>query len=632
MVPRSIIDQLGQLRRREVLLRVVWGTARCLAVIFVALLIACLIDYAVDRDQDTPWGLRLGLSLVHSFVFGFVVAFFLIRPLVGGKLGDNELALQVEDKHPELQHRLISAVQLNQPGADTQGMSPELIARVTREAEKQSGRISFTQAADSRRWGWSAAVAGPVLAVGLLLLVIWPDLVGSLLARQLLLDRDIPRAYTLVSVGKEVYPMGEQAVLRFHITGPDVDQQTGTVLVQPDGLPADRYLLELEKANGGSGHAVFVAKPYSTADFTFQAWLGDGRTRKPLRVRFVPRPVVTDLIAWVLLPPYCDYEGKKRYAVLQPRGDIVGIKGSMGKVQVKIQKPIASGFIEILRQTQADPEKVVGQMPEIVHRKVDLVLDDTKQIGMGSFDVLPEDSGYRVVVADEYGFVNVPPPRRALNLVEEEPPQVSLLPEVLPPLVELGPGEDVDVEGMPVLLGGSIPIAYTATGPYGLGQARMLFRLLKKKESGNENAPEEKWIPVPLPEIGYSKEKGLFDPKRGVFAKSGPRDKVYFHAMPAFHPDLLGRTLGGGRFDFLTTGIVDDKANTISLKEGDQIEYCIEVFADKKASPLRPSARSETRVKTIVSLAELERWIGDNVQEVRRIRELDAKQKGVFEK
>jgi len=34
----------------------------------------------------------------------------------------------------------------------------------------------------------------------------------------------------------------------------------------------------------------------------------------------------------------------------------------------------------------------------------------------------------------------------------------------------------------------------------------------------------------------------------------------------------------------------------------------------------------------MVSLAELERWIGDNVQEVRRIRELDAKQKGVFEK
>jgi hypothetical protein len=579
---------------------------------------------------------RLGLFLLQALLAIGAAALFLIRPLVGGKLGDNELALQVEDKHPGLQHRLISAVQLNQPGADTQGMSPELIARVTREAEKQTAQISFAQAADSRRWRWSAAIAGPVIVVGLLLLLIWPDLVRSLVARQFLLDRDIPRTYTVVSVGKEVYPLGEQAILRFHVTGPDVDEQTGTVLVQPDGLPADRYPLELEKASGGSGHAVFVAKPYSTADFSFQAWLGDGRTRKPLRVRFVPRPVVTDLTAWVLLPPYCDYEGKRRYPVLQPRGDVVGIKGSMGKVQVKIQKPIASGFIEILRQTQVDPEKVVGQIPEVVHRKVDLALDDTKQMGMGRFDVLPDDSGYRVVVVDEYGFVNVPPPRRALNLVEEEPPQVNLLPEKLPPLspelqkLLTGGNEYVDVEGMPVLLGGAIPIAYTATGPYGLGQARMLFRLLKKKESGNENVPEEKWSVLPLQEVGYSKEKGLFDPKRGAFAESGPRDQVYFHAMPAFHPDLLGRTLGGGRFDFRTTGILDDKGNTINLKEGDQIEYCIEVFADKNTGAGRPSARSETRVKTMVSLLELARWMGENAQEVERVRKLEKEQQGVF--
>jgi hypothetical protein len=463
--------------------------------------------------------------------------------------------------------------------------------------------------------------------------LVWPELAGSLIARQFLQDRDIPRDYTLVSVTKEVYPQGEQAILRFHVTGPDVDSQMGTVLVQPDGLPADRYPLELEQANGGTGHAVFIAKPYSNVDFTFQAWLGDGRTRKPLRVRFVPRPVVTELTAWVLLPPYCDYNGKKRYPVLQPRGDIVGIKGAMGKVRVKIQKPIKSGYIEILRQLPGDPEKT-DQAQEIPDRKVDMAVDETGQIGMGSFDVLPEDSGYRVFVLDEYGFVNVPPPRRALNLVEEEPPQVSLLPEKLPPLPELltGGNEEVDVEGMPVLLGGSIPIGYTTTGPYGLGQARLLFRLLKKKESGNQKEPENEWLKLPLQEVGYSKEKGLFDPKKGTFANAGPREQVFFHAMPSFFPDLLGRTLGGGRFDFKTTGIPDGKGGFLTLKEGDQIEYCIEVFADKNLDAGRPSGRSETRVKTMVSLTELERWIGDNVQEVRRIRELDAKQKGVFEK
>src|SRR6516165_11094919 len=135
MVPRSIIHQLSQLRWHEVLLRLVWGMARCLAVVFVALLIACLIDFAIDREQDTPWAVRLGMFVLQALLAIGAAALFLARPLLGGKLSDTELALQVEDKHPELQHRLISAVQLNQPGADTQGMSPELIARVTREAE-----------------------------------------------------------------------------------------------------------------------------------------------------------------------------------------------------------------------------------------------------------------------------------------------------------------------------------------------------------------------------------------------------------------------------------------------------------------------------------------------------------------
>src|SRR5262249_39046121 len=138
MVPRSIIHQLSKLRRREVLLRLVWGTARSLAVVAIALLAACLIDYVIDREQDTPWVLRLGLFFLQAVLVVGAAALFLVKPLLGGKLSDSELALRVEDKHQKLQHRLISAVQLNQPGAETEGMSAELITKVTREAQNHA--------------------------------------------------------------------------------------------------------------------------------------------------------------------------------------------------------------------------------------------------------------------------------------------------------------------------------------------------------------------------------------------------------------------------------------------------------------------------------------------------------------
>ena len=51
----------------------------------------------------------------------------LFRPL-----SDQALALWIEEHFPQVGQRVISAVQLNRPDADIQGMSPELIGAATR--------------------------------------------------------------------------------------------------------------------------------------------------------------------------------------------------------------------------------------------------------------------------------------------------------------------------------------------------------------------------------------------------------------------------------------------------------------------------------------------------------------------
>ena len=247
------------------------------------------------------------------------------------------------------------------------------------------------------------------------------------------------------------------------------------------------------------------------------------------------------------------------------------------------------------------------------------------------FEIKAEETGYRIIVTDEYGFVNTPPPRRTVRLVPEEPPQVALLKEQFPPSVDDSlskNAEDFVVEGMPLPVGGSIPIAYTASGTYGLGQARLIFRVLKKVESGNDDPGDQKPIILPLQEVAGNERAGPFDPRLGAFENSSPKDQIFFHAIADGNP--LPRTLGGGRFDFKTTGIPDGQGGLLNLKVGDQIEYCIEVLADKTGSPDRPSARSETRVKTVVSSDDLNRWLTDNFQEAQRIRQLDLKQRGLF--
>ena len=102
--------------------------------------------------------------------------------------------------------------------------------------------------------------------------------------------------------------------------------------------------------------------------------------------------------------------------------------------------------------------------------------------------------------------------------------------------------------------------------------------------------------------------------------------------MPSPDPDkLLGRTLAGGRFDFETKGIPDGQGGLVSLRVGDHLEFCVEVFADKEPGSKRPSARSEIRTRPILSEDEFGRWFVDALQEERRLKDLDAKQRGVFE-
>src|SRR5690606_22567868 len=153
-------------------------------------------------------------------------------------------------------------------------------------------------------------------------------------------------------------------------------------------------------------------------------------------------------------------------------------------------------------------------------------------------------------------------PRRAIRLVPEESPQVALLPEEFSPGAEMAlaaSDESIRFEGMPVPPGGRIRIAYRAEHEYGLGAARLWFRVLKYQpgmsSASVEDARKAQWLPLDLPEEKRPpRNAGPFVITRGAFLNSDPEDEIPFYPMPSPDPEhLLGRTIGGGRLDFETT-------------------------------------------------------------------------------
>jgi hypothetical protein len=272
---------------------------------------------------------------------------------------------------------------------------------------------------------------------------------------------------------------------------------------------------------------------------------------------------------------------------------------------------------------------------EVRKRELTLELFAEGTAASGTFELRGDESAYRIVAVDEHGFENIPAPRRGLRLVPEEAPQVVLLKEQMPPAGPISAGstwEDFEVDGLPIVPGKKLRVAYLAQGPYGVGRARFLYRIVRKTESGDDEPKDEPWRTLDLPEIQANPKSGPFDPKRGVFEHSSLEEIIYFHAVPSPDPDkLLGRTLAGGRFDFETKGIPDGQGGLVSLRVGDHLEFCVEVFADKEPGSKRPSARSEVRTRPILSEDDFGRWFVDALQEERRLKDLDAKQRGVFE-
>lgn len=636
MVPNSIRTNLARLRRRERLLALAWGASCWLAVVLTALLLACWIDWLIDRERDTPWAVRrllLALQLLLAAAAGYL---FLIRPQLR-RLRDDSLALWVEERQPALAHRLITAVQLSRPGARSEGMSHELIAVVTREAETQSTSLDFAAVADHRRLRRAAQVLLPAVALATLVIVLSPSLLGVLLARQFLADWEIPHSVMIESLKlDQVRPAGEKVTLQFRVRSAELDPSwLGNVFVTPQGQPRDRYPLEFVRRE--DDHAIFQAEIVpSTVNLTYTARLGDGRMRRPGHIAMAPRPVVTEQIAWLQLPAFCGLRPDgNRYEQPQSRGDIVGIPGSSARLVVKIQKPVRRASLQMVGPQRATSTSDDEPLAEVLKREVMLDLSADGTHASGTFDLRGDESAYRIVVVDEHGFENVPAPRRGLRLVPEEAPQAALLKEQMPPAGPIAAGsswEDFEVDGLPVVPGKKIRVAYVAQGPYGLGRARFLYRIVRKTESGNEEPKEEPWRALDLPEIQANAKSGAFDPKRGAFENSDLDEIIYFHAVPSLDPDkLLGRTLAGGRFDFETKGIPDGQGGFVTLRVGDQLEFCVEVFADKDTGSKRPSARSEIRTRPILSDDEFARWFVDALQEERRLKDLDAKQRGVFE-
>jgi hypothetical protein len=624
-VPRIGISKLRALKGRERLFHVAWGLVRWLALALALVALCTFIDFRVDKFRETPTTLRVILTLVQFAVLAVAGWFWLIRPWFKGP-SIIRLARRVETRIPEFDHRLVTSIQLTRGKDNTFGMSPELIETVARESEAISKKHRFSRFADTRRLKWAGTlVSVPMLLLAAMLLLYGPTLFKILLQRQLLASAEIPRNNQLENITPGLWPAGDEVTVEYIVSGRIREDATGTLRVKPEDLPADEYKLEFARRLDDH-RTVFAARvPHSSVNFSHRAWVGDGRTKRASEVKFEPRPVVTKTDAWVRLPKFLGArpEGEP-YETYQAQGEITGLGNSAARVRIAVQKPISEARLTLMARTRdGTGEYSKLGVPMFVGEGVVVPSGETIYPAEVSFDLGPDLIAYQVEVKDKNGFANATPPRRGIQIAPDDPPVVRLLPERY---TEPGarPSDEDIIEGLPVPIGGQIPIAYTCRSPQGVGRAQLRYRI-------NERGP---WVTLPLKVVDAEEKWGEFDPTRGTFAKAEYGLQTEFYPIPSADRDTTPDYLsGGGRFDFQTAELtkITDEGKLAKLEIGDRVEFYVEVF-DRNPAPGRPPGRSEARIKEVLSASEVLQRLDQTRQAEGKIRDLEKKQRDVFQR
>jgi hypothetical protein len=623
--PRIGLSKLRALKGRERLFHVAWGLVRWLALALALVAVCTLIDFRVDKFRETPITLRVILTLLQFGVLAVAGWFWLIRPWFRGP-SIIRLARRVEARIPEFDHRLVTSIQLTRGKDNTFGMSPELIETVARESEGISRKHRFSRFADTRRLKWAGTlVSVPMLLLAAMLLLYGPTLFKILLQRQLLAAAEIPRNNQLENITPGLWPAGDEVTVEYIVSGKVREDATGKLRVYPEGLPTDEYKLEFSRRLDDD-RTVFAARvPHSSVNFTHRAWVGDGRTKRASEVKFEPRPVVTKTDAWVRLPKFLGARPDgEPYETYQSQGEITGLSNSAARVRILVQKPISEAKLTLIARTSdGTGEYSKLGVPMFVGEGVVIPSGETVYPAEVSFDLAPDLIAYQVEVKDKNGFANATPPRRGIQIAPDDPPVVRLLPERY---TELGakPSDEDIIEGLPIPIGGQIPIAYTCRSPQGVGKAQLRYRI-------NERGP---WVMLPLKIVDAEEKWGEFDPTRGTFAKAEYGLQTEFYLIPSADRDTTPDYLsGGGRFDFQTAELtkITDEGKLAKLEIGDRVEFYVEVF-DRNPAPGRPPGRSEARIKEILSASEVLQRLDQTRQAEGKIRDLEKKQRDVFQR
>ncbi|MDR2850093.1 MAG: DUF4175 domain-containing protein, partial [Verrucomicrobiota bacterium] len=322
-LPPELAARLARLVWRVRGLLLARGLLAVAAVTAGAVLAVMAVDAAVVLVQPLArWALSLaGLAWVAATAWSMLVL-PLARPLTLTRM-----ARVLETRHPEMQERISSALELAaMGGADAERASGELIALLTQDASRELAGVRPRQEFSLKAVKPFLLAAVCVLAVLGALFAVWPLQSWLLFRRALAPNRafDTLQASALTVEPGDVMRLAGQS-LRFRVTAPDRHGLRAEIHFQkPDGRAAVERMKRLS-AQGADPVVFELELPVVDAGFAYRVKYGNAYTR-PYTVQVVAEPRVTETRVAYTYPAYTGLQPTQTVGVAQAIAAVAGTR------------------------------------------------------------------------------------------------------------------------------------------------------------------------------------------------------------------------------------------------------------------------------------------------------------------
>ncbi len=335
-LPQPILDKLQLMIRRVRRLLFVRGIFATLAVALICVLAIMALDATLTIFSNT---VRWTLSLAGLAITCVTAWWFLVRPL-SRKITLTHIARILEIRHPELQERISTAVELmSSDDPNSIKGSEELIEAVVDSAvidvEAVDPKTEFKPARAKK----FITTTGICLGLIVILLAIWPKQSWTLLTRALAPFLDIGNAYAdtlVVDPGDVRIAQGDSVTITMTIDHKRLRRAEVRRRLADGSESVERMILMGET---DEGHKRFsLTFPKVDASFEYRVRAGSAVTEF-YDVEAVPLPIVEEL---KIRYDYPEYTHKKPVQAVSKTGEIRALANTQVTVTATVNKPVWS--------------------------------------------------------------------------------------------------------------------------------------------------------------------------------------------------------------------------------------------------------------------------------------------------